>query len=99
MIPAFLKHYSVKVNKFVHLHSLCLIFIFRFMAHFIIYYLIFFPCKWPEAVIRRCSVKKTFLRISQNLKESTCTGVFFNKVPGFQPAILLKRDSSAGVSM
>ena len=30
-----------------------------------------------EAVDRRCSVKKIFLKISQNPQESTCTGVSF----------------------
>ena len=31
----------------------------------------------PEAVARRCSIKKVFLKISQNLKESTYAGVSF----------------------
>ena len=26
----------------------------------------------PEAVVQRCSVKKVFLQISQNLQENTC---------------------------
>ena len=34
----------------------------------------------PEAVARRCSVKKVFLKISQNSQENTCTRVFFSKV-------------------
>ena len=29
-----------------------------------------------EAVVRRCSVKKVFLKISQNVQEITCAGVF-----------------------
>ena len=29
----------------------------------------------PEAVVRRCSVKKRFLEISQNLQENTCAWV------------------------
>ena len=33
-----------------------------------------------EAVVQRCSVKKVFLEISQNLQENTCAGAsFFNK--------------------
>ena len=30
-----------------------------------------------EAVVRRCSVKKVFLEISQNSQENTCGRVFF----------------------
>ena len=30
-----------------------------------------------EAVVQRCSVKKVFLKISQNLQENTCTRVPF----------------------
>ena len=30
-----------------------------------------------SAVARRCSVKKMFLKISQNLQENTCVGVSF----------------------
>ena len=47
--------------------------------------------------LRRCSVKNVFLEISQNLPESTCVGVFFNKVAGLRPETLLKRDSNTGV--
>ena len=32
-----------------------------------------------EAVVRRCSVKKVFLEISQNLQENTCARVNFIK--------------------
>ena len=46
--------------------------------------------------LRRCSVKNVFLEISQNLPESTCVGVFFNKVAGLRPETLLKRDSNTG---
>ena len=35
-----------------------------------------------EAVVQRCSLKKMFLKISQNSRESTCVSVFFNKVAG-----------------
>ena len=36
-------------------------------------------CKrpYPEAVVRRCSVKKVFLKISQNSQENTCAKVSF----------------------
>ena len=33
--------------------------------------------KSSEAVVRRCSVKKVFLEISQNSQENTCTRVFW----------------------
>ena len=46
-----------------------------------------------EAVIRRCSVKKVVLEISQNSQENTCA-----RVSGLRPATLLKkRDSGTGV--
>ena len=32
-----------------------------------------------EAVVRGCSVEKVFLETSQNLQESTCARLFFNK--------------------
>ena len=35
-----------------------------------------------EAVVRRCSVKKVLLEISQNSQENTCARAFFNKVAG-----------------
>ena len=31
----------------------------------------------PEAVVQRCSVKKVFLKISQNSQENVCTRVSF----------------------
>ena len=31
----------------------------------------------PEAVVRRCSVKKVFLETSQNSRENTCSSVSF----------------------
>ena len=44
-----------------------------------------------EAVAQRCSVKKVFLEISQNLPENTCArGVGFNKIVGLRPATLFK---------
>lgn len=36
--------------------------------------------KNPEAVAQACSVNKEFLKISYNIHENTCAGVFFNKV-------------------
>ena len=30
-----------------------------------------------EAVVQRCSVKKVFLKISQNSQENTCARVYF----------------------
>ena len=35
--------------------------------------------------------KKVFLQILQSLKENTCARVFFNKVAGLRPIILLKK--------
>ena len=35
-----------------------------------------------ETVVRRCSVKKVFLKISQKSQENTCVGVSFNKISG-----------------
>ena len=36
-----------------------------------------------KAVARRCSTKKLFLKISQNLQENTCAGVSLVKLPQF----------------
>ena len=45
-----------------------------------------------EAVVRTCSVKKVFLKISQNSQEKTCARVsFFNKVTGLKLATSLKK--------
>ena len=47
-----------------------------------------------EAVVRRCSVGKMLLAISQNSQENACARAsFFNKVVCLRPATLLKRDS------
>ena len=44
-----------------------------------------------KAVVRRCSVKKVFLEISQNSQENTCArDSFFNKVPDLRPAFIKK---------
>ena len=39
-----------------------------------------------EAVVQRCSAKKMFSKISQNLQENTCAKVIFSKVAGQRPA-------------
>ena len=45
---------------------------------------------FPEAVLRRCAVKKVFLRVPQNTKENTCARLsFLIKVAGLRPATLL----------
>ena len=44
-----------------------------------------------EAVAQICFVKKMFLEILENSQENTCARVFFNKVAGPRPAILLKK--------
>ena len=44
-----------------------------------------------EAVVRRYSVEKVFLEISQNSQENTSASLFFNKVAGLRPATLLKK--------
>ena len=38
--------------------------------------------KKSEVVVQRCSVKKVFLKISQNSQENTCASLFLNKVAG-----------------
>ena len=37
---------------------------------------------FPEAVARRCSVKKVFLKISQNSQKTPVLDSLFNKVEG-----------------
>ena len=44
-----------------------------------------------EPVVRRCSVKKVFLKVSQISQESTCASLFFYKVASLSPATLLKK--------
>ena len=51
----------------------------------------------PEAVNQSCSVKKFFLKVSQNSRENTCASLFFNNVAGLRPVTLLKKDSGTGV--
>ena len=50
----------------------------------------------PEAVVGRCSVKKVFLKVSQNSQENTVLESFFNEIVGRRPATLLKSGSSTG---
>ena len=44
----------------------------------------------PEAVVRRCSIKKVLLR-------NLCQRLFFNKVAGLRPTTLLKNETLAQV--
>ena len=48
-----------------------------------------------EAIVRRCFLKKVFLRISQNLQENTCLESPFKMLQ--RPGTLLKRDSNIGI--
>ena len=51
-----------------------------------------------EVVARSGSVKKLFLKISQNSQENNCARVsFFNKTAGLRPATLLKKETLAQV--
>ena len=55
-------------------------------------------CLVSEAVVRRCCLKKVFLKISQISQENTCARASFSKklqASGLQ--IYLKRDSGTGV--
>ena len=45
---------------------------------------------FSEAVLQRFSLKKVFLKISQNSQENTCARGFFNKVADLKPAITIK---------
>ena len=45
---------------------------------------------FPEAVLQRFSLKKVFLKISQNSQENTSARGFFNKVADLKPAITIK---------
>ena len=50
-----------------------------------------------EAVIRKCSVKKEFLKILQNSQENICAKIFFIKAAGLRPETLSKKDTPAEV--
>ena len=48
--------------------------------------------QFSETVVRRCSVKKVLLEMSQNSQENACVRVsFFNKVADVKCATLLKK--------
>ena len=53
--------------------------------------------KLPKSVARRCSVKKVFLKISQNSQENTCARAFFNNVVDIDLQLYYKKDSGTGV--
>ena len=53
--------------------------------------------KYRRGVVRKRSVKKKYLKSLQNSQESTCAGVFFNRITDPKPVNLLINDSSAGV--
>ena len=51
-----------------------------------------------EAVVRRCSVKKVYLEISQNSQEKTCARFsFLIKLQAWRLQLYWKRDSGTGV--
>ena len=53
------------------------------------------PVKKSVAVVRRCSVKKVFLKISQNSQKSTCVRVsFLRKLQVWGLIILIRPDYS-----
>ena len=47
--------------------------------------------QFSETVVRRCSVKKVLLEMSQNSQGNTCASLFFNKVADLKSATLLKK--------
>ena len=50
-----------------------------------------------EAVVWKCSIKKVFLKISQNSQEYTCARAsFLIKLQALGPQLYLKRDSGTG---
>ena len=49
-------------------------------------------CLVSEAVVRRCCIKKVFLKISQISQENTCARASFSKkIAGLRPANLFKK--------
>ena len=48
-------------------------------------------CECDRSSHRRCSIKKLFLKISQNSQENTCRSLFFNKVRGLSSENLFYR--------
>ena len=52
-----------------------------FFSHLVLNPLGILLLRYPEAVVRKCSVKRVFLNILQNSEESNCAGVsFFTKL-------------------
>ena len=51
-----------------------------------------------EAVVQRCSVKKVFLKISQNSKENTCSRVSF-LIKLQRPPKTISKDVTAHASL
>ena len=47
---------------------------------------------FTEVVVRNCSIKKMFLKISQNLQENTCARDSFLRVSGTGVFLLILRD-------
>ena len=45
----------------------------------------------------RCSVKKVFLKKSQNSQENTCASLFFNKIAGLKGCNFNKKETQAQV--
>ena len=52
---------------------------------------------YSEEVVRRCSVKKVFLEISQNSQENTCARVFFLIKLRASPCSFIKKETLAQV--
>ena len=51
----------------------------------------------PEAMVRRCSLKKVLLKISQNSQETPVLESLFNKFADLYAYNCIKRDSSTGL--
>ena len=56
---------------------------------------ILYDLKRTEAVVQRCSVRKVFLKISQNSQENTCVRVSFFRVSFFYRTPLVAAFSAA----
>ena len=75
---------------------------FHFQIYGSLHYLLLdlFPLQMARSSYLEVFCKKDIFKNFTKFKgKHRYRSLFFNKVPGFQPAILLKRDSSAGVSM
>ena len=50
----------------------------------------------PKTVVRRCTVKKVFLKISQNSQENTCAWIFFfNRLKTLTACNFIKKETLA----